>query len=362
MGEKARERLTALCQSKPAIVDPADCNVREPSLADFPDDPAFQRKGEVFIRWVRLCGIMGGLAKTLYRPKNDEDRLSASTKHIHELSDWINTLPPHLQLPIQSARTQRFDRDVHQLHLPYLTTVIILHLRRSSHSLPQALPPAIMAAYCISRILRDILARGNSRFLMAITCWYTGSAFIPLLQASHIPHLAQDANECLDVLERTAEQLQTMWASANLIVGAFRRLRRTTPEAAARTATTLETDSSGTASHHQQQQQQQLTPGPQSHLDREGSSSTSAHLHTPLLEHTTDGRARSDSEAFDWLSLFPFVTHDTSSIVASLLNDRDHGVVARAFPSPENTMYHEALMTQLDDMFAVDGMDFMTAV
>lgn len=343
--QKARERLTALCQSKPAIIDPADCTVREPSLADFPEDPAFQRKGDVFIRWVRLCGIMGRLAKTLYRPEKD-DKLSASTKHLYELSDWINTLPPHLQLPIRSARTQRFDRDVHQLHLPYLTTVIILHLKRSSHSLPQALPPAIMAAYCISRILRDILARGNSRFLMAITCWYTGSAFIPLLQASHIPHLAKDANECLDVLERTAEQLQTMWASANLIVGAFRRLRRTTPEATARTA--AEKDPSA---------HQQTTTSQRSH---EGEGSTS--LPTPVMGGSTGDKPGESGAAFDWLTLFPFVTHETSKIVASLLNDRDHGVVTRVFPSPENTMYHEALMTQLDDMFAIDGMDFMTVI
>lgn len=382
--QQARERLTALCQSKPAIIDPADCTVREVSLADFPNDPAFQRKGDVFIRWVRLCGIMGRLAKTLYRPDRDGDRLSASTKHLYELSEWINTLPPHLELPIQTARTQRFDRDVHQLHLPYLTTVIILHLkRRTGHGLPHALPPAIMAAYCISRILRDILARGNSRFLMAITCWYTGSAFIPLLQASRIPHLARDANECLDVLERTAEQLQTMWASANLIVGAFRRLRRTTPEATAaaapRSAAEKEPINPSMISYYNQQQQ--LAAGGRrssstyTYRGQEVEALTS--LPTPVMgsfpgSFTEDHRPEATGDGigggsgggggFDWLTLFPFVTHETSRIVGSLLDDRDHGVEARVFPSPENTMYHEALMSQLDDMFAIDGLDFMTGV
>lgn len=354
-----------MCQSKPAIIDPADCNVRETSLADFPDDPVFQRKGEVFIYWVRLCAIMGRLAKTLYRPENDDSRLIASTEHVQELSDWINALPPHLQLPIRSARTQRFDRDIHQLHLPYLTTVILIHLKRSPHALPQALPPAILAAYCISRILRDVLARGNSRFLMAITCWYTGTAFIPLLQASHIPHLAKDANECLDVLERTAEQLQTMWASANLIVGGFRRLRRTAREAAARSVLEREPPPPQPPppppppTHHHQQQQQPTA----AQQGREGSSTTSHS--TPVMVNMAGGGGgggggRVGGDGFDWLTLFPFVTHETGSIVASLLNDRDQGVVTRVFPSPENTLYHEALMTQLDDMFAVDGFDFMT--
>lgn len=295
---------------------------------------------------MRLCGIIGRVATTLYHPENDDDKLSASTKHLHELSDWINTLPPHLQLPIRSSRTQRFDRDIHQLHLPYLTTVIILHLKRSTPSLPQALPPAIMAAYCTSRILRDVLARGNSRFLMAITCWFAASAFIPLLQASHIPHMAKDANECLDVLERTAEQLQTMWASANLIVGGFRRLRRSAREASARSAP--------------DRQASLITAATTTQPSRGGQGA--ATVPTSVRGPTMGDRPGAEDDGFDWLSLFPFVTHETSNIVASLLNDRDQGVVIRAFPSPENAMYHETLMTQYDYLVAVNGMDFMTGV
>src|SRR5690606_6657709 len=123
------------------------------------------------------------------------------------------------------------DRDVHQLHLPYLTTIIILHLRRSANHLPQALPPAMLAASCIARILRDILSRGNARFLMAITCWYSGTAFVPLLQACRIEPFAQEADEGLDVLVHAVAQLQTMWASARVIGQGFERLRKSVREA-----------------------------------------------------------------------------------------------------------------------------------
>lgn len=337
---KARERLTALCQSKPAIIDPGDCNVQEPTLADFPSDPRFQRKGEIFIQWVRLCAIMGRVAKTLYRPGTENNASATTSQHIQELSNWINALPPHLQLPIQTSRTTHFDRDVHQLHLPYLTTVIILHLKRSAHPLPQALPPAILAASCIARILRDILARGNSRFLMAITCWYTGTAFIPLLQASHFPHLSKDANECLDILERTVEQLNTMWASANVIRGGFQRLRNTSEETSERVA--------------------QLGKQPTETQRAPATSARFSQVSDALL--TTGGGSGTlpvQEDEFDWTTLFPFVTRETSSIADSILTGREQGVITRAFPSPENTLFHEALMTQFDDLFTIDGLDFM---
>ncbi|PSR80541.1 fungal-specific transcription factor domain-domain-containing protein [Coniella lustricola] len=337
----ARERLTALCQSKPAIIDPADCNVNEPSLADFPSDPRSQRKGEVFIWWVRLCAIIGRVAKTLYRPQNDSNSTSNTPDHLRELDEWVNSLPTHLRLPIKTHRTKSYDRDVHQLHLPYLTTVIILHLKRSAHPLPQALPPAILAASCIARILKDILIRGNTRFLMAITCWHTGTAFIPLLQASHIPHLAKDANECLDVLERTAEQLQTMWASANVIRGGFRRLRNTAAETLARSNL--------------------LGKDTNSHAELEPSLGNRPYS-VPDTFLDTSNRAIDSEESFDWMSLFPFVTRQTSSIADSILTGKEHGITTRAFPSPENAMFHEALMTHFDDLFAIEELDFMPAV
>lgn len=292
---------------------------------------------------------MGRVAKTLYRPGNENNDSATTSQHIQELSDWINALPPHLQLPIQNSRTTNFDRDVHQLHLPYLTTVIILHLKRSAHPLPQALPPAILAASCIARILRDILARGNSRFLMAITCWYTGTAFIPLLQASHFPHLSKDANECLDILERTIDQLHTMWASANVIRGGFQRLRNTSEETSERMAQLGK----------QPAEAQQLAPATSTSTSTGFAQVSDALLSTEGIDHRAPVAPVEEGEEFDWTALFPFVTRETSSIADSILTGREHGVITRAFPSPENTLFHEALMTQFDDLFTIDGLDFM---
>lgn len=292
----------------------------------------------MFIWWVRLCAIIGRVAKTLHSPGSKSDTHLTAEDLVKELSNWVNSLPPHLQLPIQNSRTSSFDKDVHQLHLPYLTTVIILHLKRVENPLPQALPPAILAASCIARILRDILARGNFRFLMAITCWYTGTAFIPLLQASQFPHMAKEANECLDILECMAEQLKTMWASANVIRMGFQRLRHTTGHPLDRNNTLHNVHTSGQTDQPVEASKPHSLPG------------------NPVnISNNTEKRV----EDLDWTVLFPFVTRQTSGIADSLLSGREHGAITRAFPSPEHALFHEALMTQFDDLFTMDGLDLL---
>ncbi|KAK4120117.1 hypothetical protein N657DRAFT_693266 [Parathielavia appendiculata] len=339
----ARERLTALCQSKPCIIDPADCNIKEPTLADFPPDPKMQRKGEIFIYWVRLCAIMGRIAKSLSRSASSTYTPSpaspTSPAHLRqELVDWVHSLPLHLQLPIGSNRTdsELFDRDVHQLHLPYLTTIIVLHLRRQPGSgLPQALPPAILAASCIARILRDILSRGDARFLMPITCWYSGTAFIALLQACRVASLAGDASDGLDVLTHAVEHLRQMWGSAKVVRQAFDRLRQSHAEDhgnATATQTRLGPE-----------------PGPGSTPGGAGRpGAEDVHLHAPpslLPLGGTSARApcAHDEADFDWTALFPFVTRSTGGIANALIPGPGPGMATR-FPSPESLLFQESFM------------------
>ncbi|KAM7208232.1 Fungal specific transcription factor domain containing protein [Naviculisporaceae sp. PSN 640] len=330
----ARERLTALCQSKPCIIDPEDCNIQELTLHDFPSDPRLQRKGEIFIHWVRLCAIIGRVAKTLSRssPTCEPDNLSATSSLRAELISWVSSLPPHLQLPISSARTETgcFDRDVHQLHLPYLTTIIILHLRArrnpsgntSSSDLPHALPPAILAASCIVRIMRDILSRGDTRFLMPITCWYSGTAFIALLQACRIREIASEAEEGLDVLTGMVEQLKGMWGSANVVGEGFERLRR------AHASGPGQEPASGNA-----------VP------EESGTGGGNA-------GGTGVGVGDDDPEAeCQWPALFPFVTRQTSRIAKVLLPGNEPGIPPTRFPSPDNLLFHETFIQDYQGFF-----------
>ncbi|TLD03562.1 uncharacterized protein PgNI_11535 [Pyricularia grisea] len=325
----ARERLTALCQSKPAVIDPEDCNIQECTLHDFPPDPALQRKGEIFIYWVRLCGIMGRMAKQLTRAAPDEP----FPLHLRrELVTWVKSLPPHLVLPIQTGTTSAstFDRDIHLLHLPYFTSIIVLHLRKSARApVPQALPAAILAASCTARILRDVLARGDSRYLPAITCWYTGSAFIALLQATRIESIAAEATAGLDIITATVDQLQIMWGSAKIIRNGFDRLR---------------------AQQHQLHAQ-----------SRQPSAVSVPEAIVPEAEHRITPVASDELPELDkWESLFPFVTRDTSGIAATLLPIRREPRDATRMPTPDNMLFQDrdSYMAGLLDPFGYGSLEF----
>ncbi|KAF4555238.1 MFS-type transporter-like protein 51 [Elsinoe fawcettii] len=312
----ARERLTALCQSKPCIIDPIDCNISEPQLSDFPDDPVSQKKGLIFIHWVRLCGIIGGMAKTLFRT-GDGAHLSRFEIY-RSLVDWVQRLPAELSLQIGTSNTAQFDKHVHQLHLPYLTAIIILHLRREAQDLPQALPPAMLAASCIARILHDILLRGNARYLMPITCWYTGVAFIPLLQATRVPNLAKEAEYGISILFSAVEQLQKMWASANVIRLGFERMRKGTNSTQPGASSSQQDSTLGLRWRCQLQ-------GPSSPLDSDGQ--------------------------YDWTALFPFATKQTGTIAAELLGDNELGTVTRGLASPANLNFYESMQDQYHNFF-----------
>lgn len=288
-------------------------------MTDFPSDPQSQHQGEIFIYWVRLCAIIGRIAKILL--KSNDDTLPITLQE--ELVTWVHSLPPRLRLPIDTARTESFDRDVHQLHLFYLTTIIILHLKRSGGQLPQALPPAIIAASCTARILRDILARGNSRFLMAITCWHVGTAFIALLQACRIQHLSRSANEDLDILAIAVRELQKMWASANVVAQGFERLRRPEPV---------------------------VPPS----LDKHNHGSGGVDLNgmpPQSLNNSQDGINSDGTDDFDWMRFFPFVSKSTGGIAERLISGRELGTATRGFPSPNNEVFHDTLLAQYQDLF-----------
>lgn len=178
--------MTAICQGRPCLIDPEDCNIPPPSLDDFPDPT--NPKAEIFIYWIRLCAILGRVAK--YRSRVTDVASLAFPTHLGtELIDWVESLPQHLRLPIEASSTTNFNRDVHQLHLPYLAVVIILHLSPSPEPLPRAYAAAVMAASCVARIFKDYLARGGIRFLMPVSGWICGIATLALLRASRLEQL-----------------------------------------------------------------------------------------------------------------------------------------------------------------------------
>lgn len=243
-------------------------------------------KAEVFIHWVRLCTVIGRIAKELSRSANSTPSTPFPVNLCMELVEWVRSLPRHLHLPIGSSHTTGFNRDVHQLHLPYLAVIVVLHLTRSAQSLPQVLPPATLAGSCIARILKDVLIRSEARFLMPITCWYTGMGFIALLPASRSEHLKDGANADLEILVLAIKQLKTMWGTAGVFEQTFDRLRGTN---------------------------RILTPEdfPNRHLSND-QSTRALHSEEQVLQ-----------SGVDWMDYFPFVTPQTSIVAEKLLAQKN---------------------------------------
>lgn len=200
--------------------------MKEPTVADFPlpADP----RAEIFIYWVRLCGIIGRVGQHLSR--TSEHSFPATLAY--ELIEWVQKLPSRLRLPIDSHRTRPFSRDVHKLHLPYLTTITILHMSPSTQHpqhaqqpLPEVYTPAITAASCVARIFKDLLARGQIRFLGAIATWYVGVALVALLSTQRLENLVKSGAEDIRVLRLALNELASLWPTAMIFVRGFERLK-----------------------------------------------------------------------------------------------------------------------------------------
>lgn len=297
--------------------------MRQPSVEDFGSSSDDSRV-EVFIYWVRLCDIIGRISQHLSRPTEGGQPFSFPAALAEELIAWITNLPVHLQLPDMSDRSRRFDRDVLKLHLPYLTTVTILHLNWSSQHpsqpFPEAYTAAVLSASCVTRIFKDLLARGKIRFLGAIACWYVGTAIVALLHTQRIDTLAGPGANDISILRVALNELANLWPSTAIFVkgfdrlGAFEHLANTHGGTNGRQSRQESQQQDTNASHMAQRQQPEVqgnaSPGgvhlaPSDNPPLPHSSLQDVHLQWP--------------HGIDWQSYFPHVTSRTCGLAEVLL-------------------------------------------
>lgn len=268
------------------MIDPEDSNLLPPSLDDFPT-PDIQ--AEIFIQWVRVCGIIGKIGKYLLRAADLPHK--PFPRHLaEEMMDWVEALPEHLSLPVSTDRTITFNRDVHQLHLPYLTVIILLHLKPTSQRVADNHSGPVMAASCIARIMRDFLARGSFRFLSAITCWYCGIASLALLHARRIESLTRIVDSDIRTLQAALDQLKIMWPSANIFIKGIERLQEAYPVV-------------------ENSQRSSIVSSPV------------APPEVRAAEQTIPRPAGDGVENINWIRYFPTVTVQTSAVASVLLTE-----------------------------------------
>ncbi|KAL2013170.1 hypothetical protein VTN00DRAFT_695 [Thermoascus crustaceus] len=125
-----------------------------------------------------------------------------------KLKEWARSLPAHLQLPFSAGHTAVFNREIHQLHLPYLTSITLLHLSKSTQPLPKACTAGILAASCVARIFEDFLTRGSLRFLQGMAVEYLSAA----------------ADQQIGILRLALKEMAKTWHSSKMFDAGFERL------------------------------------------------------------------------------------------------------------------------------------------
>ncbi|ERT00705.1 hypothetical protein HMPREF1624_01937 [Sporothrix schenckii ATCC 58251] len=341
----ARERLTSICMGRPCMINVDDCDVAELTLADFPQ-PATDR-AEIFIQWVRLCAIIGRASIYLARRTPDTPFPVALAT---ELQQWVTSLPDHLQLPLQGTTraAPRFDRDVYQLHLPYLTTVTLLHLRGASHALPTPYMTAVLAAAVVARLFEDVTARGSLRYLHGIAGWAIAIAVLALLHARKVPRLARAADAHIRVLRVALDAMAKLWHSAHVFASGLERIDRF--QAGGDAAGDVAAVRSGSVSVSVS------VPGGPSPTDMDIGLGLDAARHGgpagPVPVPELAQHAGLEREGHDWCHFFPYLTPETSPLVALLLDP----VLVPSFPDPgwpaDLAFQLQGFLDPLHDFFA----------
>ena len=284
----ARERMVALCQGRPCIIDEKECNVEPPQPSDFPLNQSFL--AEIFVHWVHLGRVMGQVQEQKLHAHHSGERLPTSIIAT-SLTTWFRTLPATVQLSISGAETTTFNRDVHLLHLPYLTSVALTYLDTSGYELPQISIAAVLAATSIARIFKDFLLRGSILGMPEDAGWYIAIAITALSYLCPIQTFEAHARADICILLTALEHMSTAWTSSKVLLAGLKKFL----------------DSA----------------------QRSLSTNSSAAEHQSLNVFTDDGntffpggRGLFDLKASDgiyWSDLFPFASADTSPLFKALI-------------------------------------------
>lgn len=202
-----------------------------PTVDDFPQP--HNVRVSLFVKWIPLCELIGRIGDMLRR-KPDDGGFTA-LQLAQELITWVQALPSSLQPAFQTSRTTNFHRDVHGMHLTYLSTITLLHLDKDAQPLPRASVAAIVAASCTARIFHDYLIRGSISFLAGQAGWYLVIAILALLHARRLDGLRVHAEGDIHILRTALGVMAKTWHSAQMFERGIEKLMSSEPHSAEET-------------------------------------------------------------------------------------------------------------------------------
>ncbi|CAK7233729.1 hypothetical protein SBRCBS47491_008710 [Sporothrix bragantina] len=297
----ARERITSISQGRPCIIDLRDCDIPMPTVADFPYPE--DTRTLVFVHWIPLCELIGRIGDMLRRRSSEQfgDRFTVVQQLAQELIGWVQNLPPVLLPAFRNSRTHNFHRDVHGLHLTYLSSITLLHLSKDALPLPKASVGAIVAASCTTRIFHDYLVRGSVSFLAGQSGWYIAIAILALRHACRLDGLRVHAEADIQILRAALSAMAETWHSARIFEKNFAKLLDTDPTVPL------------AASEAPPLSQNETIVNQTSHTGQTGQAGQAGQAEAGMDEISA-------MMGIDWQDYFPYVTAETSPLVGVLFS------------------------------------------
>lgn len=268
-----------------------------PTLSDFPGAEAQSTQAALFVHWIPLCEIIGRIGQMLRRRQQPEASPSA-VQLARELIAWVESLPTSLNPGIKSARTTSFHRDVHGMHLTYLSCITLLHLNQDAQPLPRASIAAIVAASCTARLFQDYLLRGSVSFLAGQAGWYITIAILALLHARRLEGMTAAADADIAILRAALAAMARRWHSSQMFQHGIDKLMDPTNVEMKQLLQPVVADVAGTAA---------------------GAGAGSATGSSPGMDELLA------MEGVNWKNYFPYISSETSEVVATLLGPNELG-------------------------------------
>lgn len=166
----ARDCLLALGQGRPRAIHLDDCNIKWPTVADF---PAPTKHAHLFVAYVKIAGILGDLTQWYLRGCPEKTKKHSLFES--QICDWIHDLPSELYIVDSSGNYLPYDCDTRFLLIPYFTAIAVLYKPKLPSTSSGGSRPTLsstIASSCVARIFEDALARNDVRNGVAMQAIY----------------------------------------------------------------------------------------------------------------------------------------------------------------------------------------------
>jgi Fungal specific transcription factor domain len=210
-----RDSLINAGHGRPRAINLQVSDVLPTTVHDFDGN---QHAADLFAAYTGISCIIGDLTQCFLQKGKFTERRSSLGDRVFR---WVKTLPDALQLCYQQPNKplKMYGFEARQLHVQYFTALIIINKNPEKGSAPST--ASMLASSFVAGLFEDFLARDELRFLGPIFTFYLLCSGTTLLSSYRYPGLWHLAEQDLQIIFKSQEELSKRWPSA---VGSLKNL------------------------------------------------------------------------------------------------------------------------------------------